>query len=114
MDNYAITLASSETPSTSARDTILPDQINNLLQNQISLRHVESDRECLRNKAVDIPVNPILAPRTDVPIHSSLSIVGRHTATTSPEYVIQDDGDVYDVAHHTSNILLADMRERLR
>jgi hypothetical protein len=114
MDNYKITLASPETLSTLARDAILPDQINNLLQNQVSLRHVESDRECLRNKAVDIPVNPIPAPGTDVPIHGSLSVVGRHTATTSPEYVIQDDGDVYDVSHHTSDILLADMRERLR
>src|SRR6266851_7422289 len=109
-----ITSAISETPSTSARDTILPDQINNLLQHKVSLRHHKSNRECLRNNAVDIAVNPIPAPRPDVPIHSHLSVVVRHIVSTSPKYVIQDDGEVYNIPHHTSNILLADKRERLR
>jgi len=109
-----ITSATSETPPTSARDTILPDQINNLLQHKVFPWLRKSNREFLHNKAVDIAVNPILAPRPDVPLHSHLSVVVRHIVSTSPKYVIQDDGEVYNRPHHTSNILLADIRERLR
>ena len=49
-------------------DTILSDQVSNLLQDQISLWHRKSDREGLCNKAADILVNPIPAARSDVPI----------------------------------------------
>ena len=111
--NYKYTLINSiNIPLT--RNTILPDQINNLLQHQISLWHRESDRERLSNKAVDISVNPISAARVDVSIHCRLNVIGGHTARNCPKYVIQDDGEVYDVAHHTSNIFLASVREGLR
>jgi hypothetical protein len=92
----------------------LSDQINNLLQNQVSLRHRKSDRECLRNEAVDVPMNTIPAARTHVPIHCRLSLVYRHTAPAQPEYAIKDDGEVDDIAHHTSNILLAGVRVCVR
>ena len=87
--------------------TILSDQVNNLLQDQISLWHRKSDREGLCDKAADISVNPIPAARSDVPIRCWLDVTGRHIASSDPEYVIQDDGEVYNVAHHASDILLA-------
>jgi hypothetical protein len=95
-------------------NTILPDQINNLLQHQVSLRHCESDRERLSNKTLDISVNPIPVARVDMPIDGRLNVVAGHIARGCPKYTIQDDGEVNDVAHHTSNIFLAGMREELR
>ena len=89
------------------RSAILFDQINDLLQNQVSLRNGKSDREGLRNKAADISVNPIPATRSDVPIRCRLDVTGRHIVSSDPEHVIQDDGKVYNVAHHASDILLA-------
>lgn len=95
-------------------NTIVPDQINNLLQHQVSLRHRESDRERLGNKAVDISVNPIPAARVDMPVDGRLNDVAGYIARGCPKYIIQDGGEVDDIAHHTSNIFLAGMREELR
>ena len=90
---------------------MVPDQIVNLLQDQVFSRHRKSHPERLRNKAGDVPVNPVPAARTRVNIHGHLNDVVRHTACIYPKYAIQDNGEVYDVAHHTSYVLLADVRE---
>jgi len=36
--------------------------------------------------------------------------MARHT----PKYVIQDNSEVYNIAHHTLNVLLPDIPERVR
>jgi len=57
-------------------NTILPDQINNLLQHQIFLLQRESDRKRPGNKAVDVLVYTIPAARVDMPIHGRLNVIG--------------------------------------
>ena len=78
------------------------------------MRHRESDRERLSNKALDISVNPIPAAGVDMPVDGRLNVVAGHIARGCPKYLIQDDSEIDDVPHHTSNIFLAGMRERLR
>ena len=92
-------------------DTISPDQADDILQDQIFFLGCKSDRKCLCNKAADIPVNTIPAARSDMGIHNFLSGISCHATTGCPENVIQDHGEVYDIAHHASNIFLADMHE---
>ena len=55
--------------------TILPDQLNNLLQNEVSLWG-KPGRKLLHDKAANIPMNPVPAARADMPIHSRLYVVG--------------------------------------
>jgi len=106
----SIDVLDNSTTSTIGRSTILSDHVNNLLQDQIFLDD-KSDRECLGNKAADVPVNTIPAARSDMGHHGLESGIFCHVTTSCPENVVQDYGQVYDVAHHASNILLADMQE---
>lgn len=59
--------AQPQLPSTG--DTILPNQVDNLLQHRILLRIDKSDRKGLRNKLADILVNVVSATRSDMIIH---------------------------------------------
>ena len=77
----------------------MSDQVDNLLQG------------CLGSKAADVLVNIIPAARSDMGPHNFQSRIFCHVATSCPKNVVQDHGEVYDVAHHASNILLADMQE---
>ena len=90
---------------------MLSDQVDNLLQDQIFLGHGKPDRECLGYKAADVAVNTIPAARSDMGPHSLQSSIFCHDATSCPEHVVQDHGEVYDVAHHASDILLAGKQE---
>jgi hypothetical protein len=56
-------------------------------------------------------VNTVPAAGSDMITHGLQSGNFRHIACSSPEDGIQDHGEVYDVTHHASNILLADVRE---
>jgi len=56
--------------------TILPDQLNNLLQNEVSLWGPEPGHKRLHDKAANITMNPVPAARADMPIHSRLHVVG--------------------------------------
>ena len=94
------------------RRTILSNQVSNLLKDQILFRS-KSNRECLRNKAADVPVNIIPAARSDMRIHNLQNSIFRHVTTACPENVIQDYSEVYDVAHHASDILLAGKQEEI-
>ena len=87
----------------------MSDQVDNLLQDQIFLR--DGDRGYLGNKAADVPVNTIPAARSDMGPHNLQSGIFCHATTSCPENVVHDHGEVYDVAHHASNILLAGMQE---
>ena len=92
---------------------MLPDQVDNLLQDQVFLRDSKPGPKCLRNKAPDFPVNTIRVPatRSDMRARSIQSRIFRHIATRCPGNAIQDHGKVDDVTHHTSNILLAGIPE---
>jgi hypothetical protein len=59
-------------------------------------------------------VNTIPAAGSDMGIHGLHSGIFRHIACGGPENGIQDYGEVYDVTHHASNILLASVRETER
>ena len=85
------------------------DQVDNLLNGQICVE-VKPGRECLSNKAADVSVNTITA-RSEMGPHSLQGISFCHVTTSSPENVVQDHHEVYDVAHHASNILLAGKQE---
>ena len=91
--------------------TILFDQVDNLLQDQIILWGGKPDRECLGNKFAYVLVNIIPAARSEMGPHNPQSVIFCHITTSCPENVIQDNGEVYNVAHHTSNILLAGEQE---
>jgi hypothetical protein len=56
-------------------------------------------------------VNIVPAAGSDMGTHGIQSGSFRHTARGSPGDGIQDHGEVYDVTHHASNILLAGERE---
>jgi hypothetical protein len=86
----------------------LSDQVDNLFQDQIFLRDGKPDRECLGDKAADVPVNTILATRSDMSPHNLQTGIFRHVTTSCPENVVQNHREVYDVAHHASDIFLAD------
>jgi len=89
----------------------LSDQVDNLLQNQIFLWDGKSDRECLGNKAADVPVDTIAAAGSHVGVNNLQSCIFCHVTTSCPENVVQDRGEVYNVAHHASNIFLAGRQE---
>ncbi len=85
----------------------MPDQADDLLQDQIFLWDSKPDRECLRHEAAYVPVNTIPAAGSDMGAHNPQSGIFCYIATSCPENIVQDHGEVYDVAHHASNILLA-------
>ena len=85
----------------------MSDQVYNLLQDQIFLWDSKPDRECLRHEAAYVPVNTIPAAGSDMGAHNPQSGIFCYIATCCPENIVQDHGEVYDVAHHASNILLA-------
>ena len=91
--------------------TISSNQADNILQDQVFFRDGKSNRKCLCNKAADIPVNTVPAARSDVGIHNFLSGISFHATTGFLGNVIQDHGEVYDVAHHASYIFLANIYE---
>lgn len=95
----------------------MSDQVSNLfqdqiffLQGQVFLRDGNLDRNF--NKFADIPVNTISATRSDMGTRNFQSDIFRHIAASdSLGNAIQDHGEIYDIAHHASNILLAGTRE---
>jgi hypothetical protein len=97
--------------STIGWGTISSDQADDILQDQIFFLGWKSDRKCLCNEAADIPVNTIPAARSDMGIYNLQSSTSCHATIGCPENVIQDHGEVHDVAHHASNIFLANMHE---
>ena len=90
----------------------MSDQVYSLLQDQIFFWDGKPDGECLGNKTVDVPVNIIFAARPHMLPHNPQNGTFCHVITSCPENVVQDDCQVYDVAHHTSNILLAGGQEQ--
>jgi hypothetical protein len=89
----------------------LSDQVDDLLQDQIFLRDGKPDRECLVDKAADVPMNTIPATGSDMGTHNLQSSIFCHVTTSCPGNVVEDHGEIYDVAHHASNILLAGKQE---
>ena len=87
------------------------DQVDNLHQDQISFRGGRPDRKRLGNKAEDVLVNTIPAARSDMRPHNLQRGIFCHVTTSCPQNVVHDHGKVYDVTHHASNILLAEMQE---
>jgi hypothetical protein len=106
-----MTFSTIQQQSTIGWSTIFFHQVDNLLQDQISFRGGRPDRKRLGNKAADVLVNTIPAARSDMRPHNLQSSIFCHVTTSCPENAVQDHGEVYDVAHHASNILLADMQE---
>ena len=89
----------------------MSDQVDNLFQDKIFLWDGKPDRECLGNKAANVPMNAIPAARSDMGPHNLQNRIFCHVTTSCPENIVQDHGEVYDVAHHASNILLAGKQE---
>jgi hypothetical protein len=90
----------------------LPDQVDNLLQDQVFLRVGEPVRKCLCNKPPDILVNTVPAARSNIGLHNHQSDIFCHDiASRCPKHLIQDHDEVYDVTHHALDILLPGMRE---
>ena len=97
------------------RSTILPDEIDNPLHDNILLclgklrghTLLRPVRECRLDKAAYVLVNTIPVAGSDMGAHNPQSRIFCYTATSCPEDIVQDHGEVYDVAHQASNILLA-------
>ena len=83
----------------------------NLLHDQIFFRDRRSHRKCLRNKAADVLVNAVPTARSDMGTHRLQGGIFRHITCGGTEDVIQDHGEVYDVTHHASNVLLAGVKQ---
>ena len=88
----------------------MPDQVDNLLQDQVVVR-IEPVRKCLRNKPPDILVNTVPVARSDMGLHNHQSDIFCHIASRCPKHLIQDHDEVHDITHHASNILLPGTRE---
>jgi len=56
-------------------------------------------------------VDTVPTAGSDMGTHRLQGSIFRHIACGGPEDVIQDHGEVHDVTHHASNILLAGARE---
>ena len=56
-------------------------------------------------------MNTIPAARSDMGPHNLQSGIFCHVTTSCPENAVQDHCEVYDVAHHASNVLLASKQE---
>ena len=95
---------------TIGRSTILSDQVDNLLQDQISFRGSRPDRKRLCDKVEDGLVNTIPAARSNMSPHNFQSRICCNVTTSRPENAIQDHGEVHDVACHASNVFLDDMQ----
>jgi hypothetical protein len=92
--------------------TILPDQFDNLLQEQVLFRR-KSVWKCLCNKATDFPVNTIPVVRSDMLFHNFQSVIVRYVASDRLGNLVQDHVEVYDIAYQASNIFLAGERDKL-
>ena len=90
---------------------MLFNQIDDPLQDQILLWHRKPDCEGLCNEALDIAVNCISMSRPDMMIEGSLGILWR-IARGHPKDAVHDDREIYNVAHHATDILLAIRRDR--
>jgi hypothetical protein len=87
------------------RNTKLFDQVNNLFHNHILFKiHQRRPR---RNEAGNLGMDDRLATRIDEVVHRRLNLIGCHIAGRR-EQGAEDDGEVYDIAHHTADVLVAE------
>ena len=56
-------------------------------------------------------MNTVPAARSDMATHSLQCGIFCHIASGCPRYPIQNHGEIYDVTHYTSNILLSSMQK---
>ena len=86
------------------------DQVDDFLQDQI-LGYSRPNCDCCCDKAPDIVMNCISMTRVDMIIEDSLGvpwcIAGGH-----PKDAVHDDREIYNVAHHATDILPANRRDR--
>ena len=86
---------------------MLLDQVDDSLQDQILPRHRKPGCKCLCDEAPDITVNRISAPRSLMPIDDLQRLLWCHVASGHHKDTIHDDGQIYDIAHHTADVLWA-------
>ena len=86
---------------------MLLNQVDDSLQDQILPRHRKPDCKCLCNEAPNIAVNRISAPGSRMPINDLQHVLWRHVTGGHPKYAVHDHCQIYDVAHHTTDILWA-------
>lgn len=72
------TAASSTTQRVLRRGTVVPDQVDDLLQERVFLLDGKLGRKCLCDKAADILVNAIPSTRSNMGTHDPQSGVFRH------------------------------------
>lgn len=84
--------------------TVLPDQVNNLFHHDILVVILEKRHSA--KKAFDLGVDAYLETRTGKVVHHRLDLTWRHV-TGKPENAAEDKGEVYNVAHHYADILIA-------
>jgi hypothetical protein len=94
------------------RDTKFLNQVDGSVQNQVLLECRKPDIEYFADKPSDFAVNPILLTGTNMPIDDLLDVFLEMFARDCAEYGIQDDREVYDIAHYAADILLTDRCER--
>ena len=96
--------------------TVLPNQVDNHLQDQVFLRGVlrgvKPGWKCLCDKSANILVNATPAASFDVVIYNLFSDIFYciRLASGGYENAIQNHGEIYDIAHHATNTLLAGVR----
>ena len=86
---------------------MLLDQINYVIQYQILLWHRKPEGVCLCNEPPDVTVNRISTPRSLMTLDDLQRVLWCHVASGHPKDTIHDHCQIYDVAHHTTDILLA-------
>ena len=69
------------------------------------------DSECFGDKSSNFAVNLILRTRTNMPIDDQLDVFLGDVAGHCAENGIQDDCEVYNVAHDAADIFLTDRCE---
>ena len=110
---YPKEMQSVGSPTYRRGNTVLPDQINYFIQYQITLWHRKSDGVCLCNEAPDATMNRISAPRSLMPIDNLQRVLWCHVASGHPKDTIHYHCQIYNVAHHTTDILWA-IRQKSR